>query len=32
VESNGMVLAASPEGKAILCTFDGDIAPGTKIR
>ncbi len=32
VESNGMVLAASPEGKAILCTFDGDVAPGTKIR
>jgi methionyl-tRNA synthetase len=32
VESNGMVLAASAEGKAILCTFDADVAPGTKVK
>jgi methionyl-tRNA synthetase len=32
VESNGMVLAASIEGKAVLCTFDGDVPPGTKIK
>jgi len=32
VESNGMVLAASPEGKAVLLTFDADVAPGTRIR
>jgi methionyl-tRNA synthetase len=32
VESNGMVLAASIDGKAVLCTFDGDVPPGTKIK
>jgi methionyl-tRNA synthetase len=32
VESNGMVLAASVEGKAVLCTFDQDVAPGTKVK
>jgi methionyl-tRNA synthetase len=32
VESNGMVLAASVEGKAVLCTFDADVRPGTKIK
>ena len=28
VESNGMVLAGSIDGKAVLCTFDADVAPG----
>ncbi len=32
VESNGMVLAASLDGKAVLCTFDADVPPGTKIK
>ena len=32
VESNGMVLAASEDGKAVLCTFDADVAPGTKMK
>jgi methionyl-tRNA synthetase len=32
VESNGMVLAASLEGKAVLLTFDRDVPPGTKIK
>jgi methionyl-tRNA synthetase len=32
VESNGMVLAASLEGKAVLCAFDADVPPGTKIK
>jgi tRNA-binding EMAP/Myf-like protein len=32
VESNGMVLAASIDGKAVLCTFDTDVPPGTKIK
>jgi len=32
VESNGMVLAASIDGKPVLCTFDVDVPPGTKIR
>jgi len=33
IESNGMVLAASPEGGgAKLVMFDGDVAPGTRIR
>jgi methionyl-tRNA synthetase len=32
VESNGMVLAASAEGRAVLCTFDADVAPGTKVK
>jgi methionyl-tRNA synthetase len=32
VESNGMVLAGSADGKAILCTFDGPVEPGTKVK
>jgi methionyl-tRNA synthetase len=33
VESNGMVLAASPEGgKPVLVSFDEPPAPGTRVR
>jgi methionyl-tRNA synthetase len=33
IESNGMVLAASPDGgKPTLVGFDGDVAPGTRVR
>jgi methionyl-tRNA synthetase len=33
IESNGMILAASPEGgKPVLVAFDGDIAPGSRIK
>jgi methionyl-tRNA synthetase len=33
IESNGMVLAASPDGgKPTLVTFDGDVPPGSRIR
>ena len=32
VESNGMVLAASIDGRAVLCTFDAEVAPGTKVK
>ncbi len=33
IESNGMVLAASPEGgKAIVVTFEDPPAPGTRVR
>ena len=32
VESNGMVLAGSVDGKAVLCTFDADVPLGTKVR
>jgi methionyl-tRNA synthetase len=32
VESNGMVLAASLDGKAVLCTFDADVPAGPKIK
>lgn len=34
LESNGMLLAASSgaDGKAILCTFAEDIAPGSKVK
>jgi methionyl-tRNA synthetase len=33
IESNGMILAASPEGgKPILVTFDEPPAPGTRVR
>jgi len=33
IESNGMVLAASPDGgKPVLLTIDQDIAPGTRVR
>jgi len=32
VESNGMVLAGSIDGKAVLCAFDAEVAPGTKVK
>ena len=32
VESFGMVLAASLDGKAVLCAFDADVPPGTKVK
>ena len=32
VESNGMVLAGSVDGKAVLCAFDSEVAPGTKVK
>jgi methionyl-tRNA synthetase len=32
VESFGMVLAASLDGKAVLCGFDADVPPGTKVK
>jgi methionyl-tRNA synthetase len=33
IESNGMILAASAEGgKPVLVAFDGDIAPGSRIK
>ena len=32
VESNGMVLAGSIDGKAVLCSFDAEVAPGTKVK
>jgi methionyl-tRNA synthetase len=32
VESDGMVLAASLDGKPILCTFETDVPPGTKVK
>jgi methionyl-tRNA synthetase len=32
VESNGMVLAGSTDGKAVLCSFDAGVAPGTKVK
>ena len=32
VESFGMVLAASLDGKAVLCGFDTDVPPGTKVK
>jgi methionyl-tRNA synthetase len=33
IESNGMILAASPEGgKPVLVAFDGDIASGSRIK
>jgi methionyl-tRNA synthetase len=31
-ESNGMVLAGVVDGKAVLCTFDAEVAPGTKVK
>ena len=31
IESNGMVLAASTEGKLAVLTLDRDLPPGTKI-
>jgi methionyl-tRNA synthetase len=33
IESNGMILAASPEGgKPTLVSFEGDVPPGSRIR
>jgi methionyl-tRNA synthetase len=32
VESNGMVLAGSIDGKAVLLGFDGEVPPGTKVK
>jgi methionyl-tRNA synthetase len=33
IESNGMILAASPDGgKPVLVAFDGDVPPGARIR
>jgi methionyl-tRNA synthetase len=32
VVSNGMLLAADVDGRAVLATFGEDVAPGTKIR
>jgi methionyl-tRNA synthetase len=32
IESNGMVLAGSEDGRAVLCTFDASVAPGTKVK
>ncbi len=32
VESQGMVLAASLDGKAVLCGFDSDVPPGTRVK
>jgi methionyl-tRNA synthetase len=32
VESNGMVLAGTLDGKAVLCTFADDVPPGTKVK
>jgi len=33
IESNGMVLAASPEGgKPTLVSFEGELPPGTRVR
>jgi hypothetical protein len=31
-ESNGMVLAGSVDGRAVLCTFDAEVAPGTRVK
>jgi tRNA-binding EMAP/Myf-like protein len=33
IESNGMVLAASPDGgKPTLASFDAEVPPGTRVR
>ena len=32
VESNGMVLAGAENGRAVLCTFDSSVTPGTKVK
>jgi methionyl-tRNA synthetase len=32
VESNGMLLAASAGDKPVLCIFDADVPPGTRIK
>ncbi|HET8647285.1 MAG TPA: methionine--tRNA ligase subunit beta, partial [Vicinamibacteria bacterium] len=31
-ESNGMVLAGSIDGRPVLCTFEGEVPPGTKVK
>jgi methionyl-tRNA synthetase len=31
-ESNGMVLAGEMGGKAVLCAFESEVAPGTKVK
>ena len=32
VESNGMVLAGSVDGKAVLCSFERGVEPGTRVK
>jgi methionyl-tRNA synthetase len=32
VESNGMLLAASVDGRAVICTFDTDVPLGAKVK
>ena len=32
VESNGMLLAASVDGRAVICTFDADVPLGAKVK
>ena len=32
VESNGMVLAGSVEGKAVLLSFENEVEPGTRVK
>jgi methionyl-tRNA synthetase len=32
VESNGMLLAGSVGGKAVLCVFEDEVAPGTRVK
>ena len=32
VESNGMVLAGSVDGKAVLCAFESEVEPGTRVK
>ena len=32
VESQGMLLAASLDGQAVLCGFEKDVPPGTKVK
>jgi len=31
-ESNGMVLAGSIDGRPVLCTFEAEVPPGTKVK
>ena len=32
LESNGMVLAGSIDGKPVLCSFESDVPLGTKVK
>ncbi|MEE8217541.1 MAG: methionine--tRNA ligase [Vicinamibacteria bacterium] len=32
VESNGMVLAGSVDGRAVLCSFEREVDPGTRVK